>query len=114
MLQSIPDAIPPDIIGASDIMGLMLRFAASSNSYAIVSQYNRNKCMDISGMANAIVHMWDCHGGLNQDWFWMGPYIISSMDPDCTGPDGSSPISGHTGDPRCQMQPYRLLDGGRP
>jgi len=113
MLQSVPLAIPPDIIGASDIMGLMLRFAASTNSYVITSRQSPHRCIDLWPTNDAIVHMWDCHGGLNQNWFWMGPYIISSYDPDCTGPSGS-PLDGHTDDPRCMMQPYRLLDGGRP
>ena len=53
--------------------------------------------------------MFACHGGLNQLWSIMGPYIVSHSDPDCINPNTIK-----TDHPRCSLQPQRLLDGGTP
>ena len=106
-------AISPSIIGASNLMGLSLRLAAMAVSFSLVTEHTDLKCMDIhqsnSGTPSGVTHMYACHGGLNQLWSIMGPYIVSHSDPDCINPNTIN-----TNHPRCSLQPQRLLDGGTP
>jgi hypothetical protein len=45
-----------------------------------------NKCLEILGFDNsngAPVGMWDCVGGINQQWYWDGTQIRSAMNNKC-------------------------------
>jgi len=41
-----------------------------SNNEEYKSKENTSKCLDLHGGDNVTVLTWDCHGGLNQKWYW--------------------------------------------
>lgn len=115
-LSATPPALSADDVGANNLMGLMLRFAAMSTAGTIKSAKSDTKVMDMNhadGTSPGVMHMSDLHGRLNQHFFWMGPYIISLFDPDCVGTDATNNKAPEQ-QPTCVLQPYRLLDGGTP
>jgi hypothetical protein len=115
-LSATPPALSADDVGANNLMGLMLRFAAMSTAGTIKSAKSDTKVVDLNhGDANSpgVMHMSDFHGRPNQYFFWMGPYIISLFDPDCVGTHATNNKAPEQ-QPTCVLQPYRLLDGGTP